>query len=149
MDENALNALSERIIRACIEVHRNLGPGLLEEVYHECLCKEMQVRGLRYKSEGPISSIYKGSECKSVFRADLKVENTIIVELKAVKDMLPVFEAQLMSYLVLSNLPLGLLINSNVPLLKDGIQRIRLNFGKLSNHDLDSLLIEHGKLTLV
>jgi len=145
MDETALNNLSGRVIGACIEVHRNLGPGLLEEVYQECLCKELQFRSLRYKSEVPIPIIYKGSECKSVFRADLIVENAIIVELKAVKEMLPVFEAQVMSYLVLSNLPLGLLFNFNVPLLKDGIQRIRLNFGKLSNQDLDSLLIEQGK----
>jgi len=145
MDETALNNLSGRVIGACIEVHRNLGPGLLEEVYQECLCKELQFRSLRYKSEVAIPIIYKGSECKSVFRADLIVENAIIVELKAVKEMLPVFEAQVMSYLVLSNLPLGLLVNFNVPLLKDGIQRIRLNFGKLSNQDLDSLLIEQGK----
>jgi len=73
------------------------------------------------------------------------VENAILVELKSVKEMLPVFEAQIKSYLTLSNLPLGLLINFNVPLLKDSIQRIRLNYGKLSNHDLDNLLIDSVK----
>jgi GxxExxY protein len=93
----------------------------------------------------PIPIIYKGSECKSVLRADLVVENTILVELKSVKEMLPIYEAQVMSYLTLSNLPLGLLINFNVPIVKDGIQRIRLNYGKLSNHDLDNLLIDSVK----
>jgi len=145
MDEVSLNLLSGRIIGACIEVHRYLGPGLLESVYKECLCKELQLRGLRFQCEIPIPIIYKGSECKSVLRADLVVENAILVELKSVKEMLPVFEAQIMSYLTLSNLPLGLLINFNVPLLKDSIQRIRLNYGKLSNHDLDNLLIDSVK----
>lgn len=145
MDENNLNLLSGRIIGACIEVHRYLGPGLLETVYQECLCKELQIRGIRFKCEMPIPIIYKGSECKSVLRADLVVENTILVELKSVKEMLPIYEAQVMSYLTLSNLPLGLLINFNVPIVKDGIQRIRLNYGKLSNHDLDNLLIDSVK----
>jgi len=145
MDEVSLNLLSGRIIGACIEVHRYLGPGLLESVYKECLCKELQLRGLRFQCEIPIPIIYKGSECKSVLRADLVVENAILVELKSVKEMLPVFEAQIKSYLTLSNLPLGLLINFNVPLLKDSIQRIRLNYGKLSNHDLDNLLIDSVK----
>jgi len=142
MDEVSLNLLSGRIIGACIEVHRYLGPGLLESVYKECLCKELQLRGLRFQCEIPIPIIYKGSECKSVLRADLVVENAILVELKSVKEMLPVFEAQIKSYLTLSNLPLGLLINFNVPLLKDSIQRIRLNYGKLSNHDLDNLFLD-------
>jgi len=145
MDEVSLNLLSGRIIGACIEVHRYLGPGLLESVYKECLCKELQLRGLRFQCEIPIPIIYKGSECKSVLRADLVVENAILVELKSVKEMLPVFEAQIKSYLTLSNLPLGLLINFNVHLLKDSIQRIRLNYGKLSNHDLDNLLIDSVK----
>jgi GxxExxY protein len=145
MNDTALNELSGKIIGACIEVHRCLGPGLLESVYMECLCKELQFRGLNYQRELAIPIIYKGSECKSVFRADLVVDNTVIVELKAVKEMLPVYEAQVMTYLTLSNLPLGLLINFNVPLLRDGIQRIRLNYGKLSNHDLDNLIIESSK----
>ncbi|PKN71423.1 MAG: GxxExxY protein [Candidatus Cloacimonetes bacterium HGW-Cloacimonetes-3] len=145
MDDVALNQLSGKIIGACIEVHRCLGPGLLESVYMECLCKELQFRGIGYQRELAIPIIYKGSECKSVFRADLVVENTVIVELKAVKEMLPVYEAQVMTYLTLSNLSLGLLINFNVPLLRDGIHRIRLNYGKLSNHDLDNLIIEGSK----
>jgi len=145
VDDATLNQLSGKIIGACIEVHRCLGPGLLESVYMECLCKELQFRGICYQRELAIPIIYKGAECKSVFRADLVVENTVIVELKAVKEILPVYEAQVMTYLTLTNLSLGLLINFNVPLLRDGIQRIRLNYGKLSNHDLDNLIIESSK----
>lgn len=141
MNEGELNDLSGRIIGACIEVHRYLGPGLLESVYLECLAQELQINRIAYNCEVPIPIVYKGKECKSIYRADLIVENTILVELKAVKEMLPVFEAQLMTYLVLSKLPLGLLINFNVPLLKQGIQRIRLNYGRLPNHDLDTLLV--------
>ncbi len=143
MDEQSLNKLSGRIIGACIEVHRILGPGLLESVYMECLQKEMVFQGIPFKSEVLLPIIYKGSECRSTYRADLIVADQIIVELKSVKEMLPVFAAQVMSYLSISNLPLGLLINFNVPLLKEGIQRIRLNYGALSNQDLHKLMIEN------
>lgn len=142
MEESLLNELSGRIIGACIEVHRYLGPGLLESVYKECLCQELTLRNMSYKSEVAIPLTYKGALCKTIYRADLIVENTVIVELKAVKELLPIYEAQVMSYLKLSNIQLGLLINFNVPLLKDGVQRIRINYGKLSNHDLDNLLIK-------
>ncbi|MDD3235744.1 MAG: GxxExxY protein [Candidatus Cloacimonetes bacterium] len=145
MEETLLNKLSGRIIGACIEVHKCMGPGLLESVYRECLCQELTIRNMSYKSEVPIPLTYKGVPCKTIYRADLIVENTVIVELKAVKELLPVFEAQVMSYLKLSNSQLGLLINFNVPLLKDGVHRIRLNYGKLSNHDLDNLLMESIK----
>ncbi len=144
MSEIEINQLTGRIIGACIEVHKSLGPGLLESVYFECLCKELQFRSISYLREVNIPIIYKGSECKSNYRADLVVEDTVIVELKAVKDILPIYEAQVMTYLTLANLPLGLLINFNVPLLKEGIKRIRLNYGTLSNHDLDKLILENS-----
>jgi GxxExxY protein len=138
--EDALNILSGRIIGACIEVHRHLGPGLLESVYADCLSHELKLRNLRFRREVVIPVTYKGMNFDTKLRADMIVEDTIILELKSVRDMLPIYEAQIMSYLSLSNLPLGLLFNFNVPLLKDGIYRLRLNYGRLSNHNLDSLL---------
>jgi len=140
MTEDDLNTLSGRIIGACIEVHRHLGPGLLESVYADCLSHELKLRTLRFRREVVIPVNYKGICFDTKLKADMIVEDTIILELKSVKEMLPIYEAQIMSYLALSKLPLGLLLNFNVALMKEGIYRLRLNYGRISNHDLDSLL---------
>lgn len=125
LTDSELNTLSGKIIGACIEVHRHLGPGLLESIYLECLCCELDHRGLKYDREVIIPIRYKELLLNSRLRADLIVEDTVIVELKSVNEIMPIFEAQLMSYLKLTNLELGLLINFNVALLKDGITRLR------------------------
>ena len=121
-----LNKISEAIIGAAIEVHKFLGPGLLESVYEICLVEELEQRGLKVQQQVFLPVFYKGLPTKKTFKIDLLVENDVIIELKAVTRMSPVFEHQLMTYLKLTNKPLGLLINFNVPRLIDGIKR-RLN----------------------
>ncbi len=121
MDENAL---SNVIIGAAIEVHRWLGPGLLEGVYEECLAVELGGRGIRFERQRRLPIQYKGRPVAGDLRIDLLVEDRIIVELKAVEKLLPVHGAQLLSYLRLANKSLGLLINFHVPLLRDGVRRI-------------------------
>ncbi|MCC6573559.1 MAG: GxxExxY protein [Planctomycetes bacterium] len=118
-----INALSERIIGFCIEIHKALGPGLLESAYEECLCFELATAGIAFERQKPLPVEYKGVRLDCGYRLDLVVEGLIIVELKAVEKILPVHEAQLLTYLKLTGIPLGLLINFNVPLLKDGIVR--------------------------
>ena len=117
------NALTGRIIAAAIEVHRHLGPGLLESAYRTCLLDELAAAGLnvRHKVVLPIS--YKGRQIEGAYRADLVVEDAVLVELKAVEHILPIHESQTLTYLRLGNLPVGLLLNFNVPRLKDGIHR--------------------------
>ncbi|MGC9362797.1 MAG: GxxExxY protein [Candidatus Syntrophosphaera sp.] len=124
MNQEYLNELSRNTIGACIEVHKALGPGLLENVYQHCVCQELDLRGISYKKEVDIIIQYKGSIIKSQLRADLIVEDQIIVEFKSVNELVPIHEAQLLTYLKLMNKRLGLLINFNVPLLKDGIKRM-------------------------
>ena len=120
-----LNILTEKIIGCAIEVHRNLGPGLLESIYEKALCYEFGAIGLRYKNQVVIPIIYKGVNLGE-HRIDLLVEDEIIVELKAVDRNDPLFVAQLLSYLRLAHKKLGLLINFNVPVLRKGIKRIIL-----------------------
>jgi GxxExxY protein len=115
--------LSEQIIAAAIEVHRYSGPGLLESSYEAMTCHELTLRGLSVRSQVKQPIEYKGMRLDCGYRIDLIVEEKIIVEIKAVERMLPVFEAQLMTYMKLSGYRVGLLINFNVPLLKDGISR--------------------------
>ncbi len=116
--------ISNMIIGAAIEVHRALGPGLLESVYQKCLAHELALQELAFREEAPLSVHYKGMEFEAAFRLDLLVSDKVIVELKTVESVLPVHEAQLLSYLRLSQLKLGLLINFNVPALRSGIRRI-------------------------
>ena len=123
-----LNALTEVIIGAAIEVHRELGPGLLESAYEECLCHELTLRGLRYTRQEALPVVYKGVHLDCGYRLDVVVENGITLELKASEALLPIHEAQLLTYLRLRGLSLGLLINFNVPVLKDGIRRRVYNF---------------------
>jgi len=120
-----LNAITEQIIGCAIEVHKNLGPGLLESIYEKALCCELDLRGRKYKSQVMVPILYKG-KLLGEHRLDLLVENEIIVEIKAVERHEPVFNAQLLSYLKLTGKHLGLLVNFNVPTLKNGIKRIIL-----------------------
>jgi len=116
--------LTSRIIGCAIEVHKTLGPGLLESAYEACLCKEFADAGLSFKTQVPITIDYKGTQVDCSFRADVIVEDQVLVELKAVDRLVPVHEAQLLTYMKLCRLGTGLLMNFNVTLLKDGIRRM-------------------------
>ena len=105
-------------------MHRVLGPGLLESVYQRCLSHELEINGLSFVEEVALNVSYKGKYFESAHRLDILVEDRVIIELKAVENLLPVHEAQLLSYLRLANKKLGLLINFNVPVLKTGIRRV-------------------------
>lgn len=124
MDEDEL---SYKVIGAAIEVHKHLGPGLLESAYEECLAKELTLRGIPFARQVPLPIVYKGVEIDVAYRLDLLVGNVLILELKSIDDVAPIHEAQMLTYLRLSGCKLGLLINFNVPILRDGIKRIVLN----------------------
>lgn len=124
--ETPRDALTEKIIGAAIEVHRALGPGLLESVYQECLALELGLRGLHFQSQLELPLNYKGLSLDAAYRLDLVVEQTVVIELKAVERLLPLHEAQLLTYLKLGGYSLGLLLNFNVPVLKDGIKRMKV-----------------------
>ena len=120
-----LNQLSSQIIRAAINVHKELGPGLLESVYQSCMVIELRNMGLKVQSEVPLPIFYRGQKVhEEGFRLDLLVDDTIIVELKSVEQVQDVHKKQLLTYLRLANKPLGLLINFNETVLKNGITRI-------------------------
>lgn len=119
----ALNGISEQIIGAAIAVHKELGPGLLESVYEVCLLQELEYRGIRYEHQVNLPLYYKGKMTDKQFRMDIVVEDEVIVELKAVDEIQPIHEAQLLTYMRLTGKRMGLLINFNVPLLKEGIMR--------------------------
>ncbi|MEJ2471980.1 MAG: GxxExxY protein [Desulfuromonadales bacterium] len=118
------NELTSNIIGAAIQVHRELGPGLLESVYEKCLTVEFIERKINFKRQEPIGIQYKQEIISSGLRLDLIVEDSVIIELKSVDKILPIHKAQLLSYLKLSRKKLGLLINFNVEILKDGIVRL-------------------------
>lgn len=115
--------ITENIIGCAIQVHKALGPGLLESTYEECLHYELLLSGMNIQRQVPIPVVYKEVEMKCGFRADLIVEDQVIIEVKAVDKIADIHKAQLMTYLKLSEIRVGLLINFNVPLLKDGIVR--------------------------
>lgn len=115
--------LTEQIIGGAIEVHRELGPGLLESAYEECLCHELHLRGFSFQRQVNLPIIYKGLNLDCGYRIDIVVEDRVVVELKSIERILPVHEAQLLTYLRLSRKNVGLLINFNVPVLKSGIIR--------------------------
>jgi GxxExxY protein len=117
--------LTRRIIACAIEVHRKLGPGLLEKLYSEAMCIELELQGLKVEKNVKIPVEYKGKQIGDYF-IDLLVQNTVILELKSVERHDPVFEAQILSYMRLTNKHVGLLINFNSKMLKDGIQRFAL-----------------------
>ena len=118
-----LDRLANNVIGAAIEVHRNLGPGFLESVYEKALCKELELRDIAFSRQQVFRIEYKDSEVGEG-RIDLLVGNELIVEIKAVSELAPIHSAQIMSYLKANNKILGLLINFNVPLLKNGIKRV-------------------------
>ena len=118
--------LTEQILAAAIEVHRHLGPGLLESVYEDCLSHELKLHHLIIERQKPITLHYKDLVMNSYFRIDLLVENKVILELKSVEAISPIHMAQILSYMRLSNIRLGLLLNFNVPVLRAGIKRLIL-----------------------
>lgn len=124
MIKSKTDKLSYEIIGAAIEVHRHIGPGLLESAYEECLCQELKIRKIKFNRQVALPVTYKGIDLDCGYRLDLVLEGLIIVELKAVEKILPIHEAQLLTYLKLTNLKIGLLINFNSVVLKDGIKRI-------------------------
>lgn len=126
------NKITEKIIGAAIEVHKALGPGLLESAYEECLCYEVAQQGFSFQRQVALPVVYKGIKLDCGYRMDMVVEDLVIVELKTVEKMLPIHEAQLLTYLKLYRSSLGLLINFNVPALKDGIKRIVNQFQDFS-----------------
>ena len=115
--------LTRKVIGAAIEVHKELGPGLLESVYRNCMVHELRTLSLDVKEEVMLPVVYKGNKLENSFRMDIVVEDKLILELKTVEKILPVHQAQILSYLKMSNKPQGLLINFNVSLLKQGIKR--------------------------
>jgi GxxExxY protein len=117
------HALTEGIIGAAIEVHRQLGPGLLESVYEECMCEELRLRSIPFCAQVELPVVYKGRATKGIYRIDLIVADEILVELKAVERLLSVHEAQLLTYLKLTGKRVGLIINFNVSVLHRGIMR--------------------------
>jgi len=119
-----INKLTWEVIGAAIEVHKTLGPGLLESVYEECLCRELQLCEISYERQKSLPVEYKGEMLDCGYRLDLMVEDRLIVELKSCEELQPIHEAQLLTYLKLTNKKIGLLINFNVPVLKDGIKRM-------------------------
>ena len=115
---------SEEIIGACIEVHRHLGPGLLESAYKACLCRELSLRGLSFEYERTVALEYKGVLLDCGYRLDFIVDRKILVEIKAVEQLLPVHQAQVITYLRLTKLDTALLVNFNVPVIKAGLRRL-------------------------
>ena len=118
-----INKVSNIVIGAAIDVHKELGPGLLESVYEACLKLELESKGLKVETQKDLPLIYKGQDTGKTYRIDMLVDDRIIVELKSVDSLKPVNEIQIVTYLRLSNLRVGLLINFNVPVLKEGIKR--------------------------
>ena len=117
------NALTQRVIGCAVEVHRTLGPGLLEGVYEACLCHELAVAGLAFLRQLRLPVVYKGHVVDYDLRIDVLVEQTLVLEIKSVHQILAVHEAQLLTYLRVSGLKIGLLLNSNEETLKQGIRR--------------------------
>lgn len=115
---------SSLIIGACIEVHKALGPGLLESAYERCLCRELELRGVSYERQRALPVRYKGLDIDCSYRLDVVVEDSIIVEIKAVEQLTRVHQAQMLTYLRLSGLPTGLIINFHVAVIRDGIRRL-------------------------
>lgn len=120
------DALSNKVIGLALEVHRNLGPGLLESTYEQCLAHELASNQVSFFAQKPLPVIYKGHVIDCGYRIDLFIENSLIVELKSAEKHLPIHEAQLLTYMKLAQTKIGLLINFNVQLLKDGIKRMVL-----------------------
>ncbi|MGA1823226.1 MAG: GxxExxY protein [bacterium] len=115
---------TKQIIGAAIEVHRHLGPGLLESAYEECLCHELYLHGLKFERQRHLPLEYKGIKLDCGYRMDIVVEEKVVLELKVIDTIATIHEAQLLTYLKLSGMKVGLIINFNVPILKEGIKRL-------------------------
>jgi GxxExxY protein len=124
LDNDRLDQISSRIIGAAIEVHRHLGPGLLESAYQACLAFEVKQFGLKVEEQKPLPVVYKQVKLDCGYRLDIVVEDEVVVEVKAIEKLLPIHEAQLLSYLRLTRKRVGLLMNFHVPVLKNGLKRI-------------------------
>jgi GxxExxY protein len=123
-----MNGLTENIIGAAIEVHKALGPGLLESAYEVCLAHELSLANISFHRQVPLPVIYKSLPLDCGYRLDFLIENTVVLEVKAVDELQPIHQAQLLTYLKLGGWPIGLLINFNVPVLTKGIKRMVNNF---------------------
>ncbi|MCA9954923.1 MAG: GxxExxY protein [Anaerolineales bacterium] len=121
------NPISKEIIGAAIEVHRQLGPGLLESAYEECMAHEFTLRGIQFERQKPLPVVYKGIKLDCGYRLDFLVAQSVIVELKAVEKLMPIHDAQTITYLKLTKCKLGLILNFNVRLMRTGIKRVVLN----------------------
>lgn len=126
--ENAerINFITEKIIGAAIEVHKSLGPGLLESVYETCLCHEFHLLGMSFERQKSVSVVYKGIALETCLRIDIVVENAVVIELKCVEKIAPIHESQLLTYMRLSGIPTGLILNFYTPRIVDGIKRMVL-----------------------
>jgi GxxExxY protein len=124
VDQNHFNGITRRILAGAIEVHRTLGPGLLESIYAACLRYELDAQGLRFVAERAVPIVYKGMSTGESYRVDLVVENVVVVEVKSLAAVLPVHQSQVLTYMGLTDCPAGLLINFNVPRLMDGVKRL-------------------------
>ena len=121
-----INDLTGNVIGAAIEVHKNMGPGLLESVYEECLAIELKNRAIDFERQKELPIFYKGKSINSIYRLDFLISNSLIIELKSCERLQPIHDAQILTYLKLTGIKIGLLINFNVPILKDGLKRIAL-----------------------
>lgn len=124
MSESEINKVTSAIIHSAIEVHKALGPGLLESAYEACLAYELRNQGFQVEVQKPLPLVYKEVNLDCGYRIDILVNNSVLVELKSVDDIAPIHQAQVLSYLKLSGIKIGLLINFNVKLLKHGIHRL-------------------------
>ena len=123
-DSERINFLTEKVIGCAIEVHKAIGPGLLESAYEECLCYELAQNGLKFERQVPLPVVFKGVKLDCGYKLDIIVENTVIIELKAVDRIIAIHEAQLLSYLRMLDLRVGLILNFHSSVLKQGIRRI-------------------------
>jgi GxxExxY protein len=128
MSNEKLNELAKQIVDACFQVHKELGPGLLESAYQYALLKELELRGILAQFQVQVKLFYKGFDTGKYYAIDILVENEIVIEIKCADVMHPVYTAQIISYLKLSQKKLGFLVNFHVPLIKDGIKRFVNNF---------------------
>ena len=127
-ERKVMNRLTEKIIGAAIEVHKALGPGLLESAYEECLAHELSLANISFERQLPLPVIYKSLSLDCGYRLDFLVEKKVVLELKAIERLQPIHQAQLLTYLKLGGWPIGLLINFNMPVLRQGIKRMVHNF---------------------
>jgi GxxExxY protein len=126
MAHSEVNKTTEAVIGAAIEVHRHLGPGLLESAYEECLCQELKLRNIPFRRQVPLPINYKGVQLDCSYRIDLLINDEVVVELKAIDGLLPIHEAQVLTYMRLGGWKVGLLLNFCLPTLKQGLKRLVL-----------------------